>query len=59
MYICTLARAQALRCSTRQAVGRRRSGAFVVLSYRSSHKDRDMKAVYADGLVNDEVTGKV
>ena len=39
--------------------GKGREVAFVVLSDRSSQKDGDMKAVYADRLVNDEATGKV
>ena len=52
-----MARAQALRCSTRQAVGRRRSGSrFCSMSDRSPQKDGNMKA---DRLANDEATGKV
>ena len=56
----TLAGAQVLRCSTRQAVGRRRSGSrFCSPSDLSSPKDGDMKAMYADRSANDESTGKI
>ena len=56
----TLARAQVLQCSTRQAVGRRRSGSrFCSPSDLSSQKDGDMKAVYTDRSANDEATGKI
>ena len=37
--------------------GEGRGVAFVVLSDRSSQKDGDMKAMYADRLANDEATG--